>query len=115
MKSLTRKPRKVTSGKTGKVRTSKKYTSRPSPPYPANECCGQTRTGNDGMKYISVETANGVCRWAKAAGGGKSPRAARKSPRTARKSAWKTGKTYAIHDNGARPFQVRVQKSGNNV
>jgi len=33
--------------------TSKKYTSRPSPPYPANECAGEVMNGNDGQMYIS--------------------------------------------------------------
>ena len=33
--------------------TTKKYTSpkRKSPPYPANECCGETYEGNDGNTY----------------------------------------------------------------
>lgn len=87
-----------------KKQTSKKYTSRPSPPYPANECCGQVKTGNDGLKYMSVEAANGVCRWVKTV--------TRKSPRAARKSPRKTRKTYSIHDNGGRPFRVRVGSGG---
>jgi hypothetical protein len=36
--------------------TSKKYTSRPSPPYPANECINQIKIGNDGKKYISLKS-----------------------------------------------------------
>ena len=43
--------------------TSKKYTSRKSPPYPANLCCGQEKTGNDGMDYISVRNRSGICTW----------------------------------------------------
>lgn len=43
----------------------KKYNSRPSPAYPANECCGMVMTGNDGRKYKSVAASNGVCRWVK--------------------------------------------------
>ena len=43
--------------------TTKKYTSRPSPPYPANECQGLTKTGNDGQLYQSVANIKGVFQW----------------------------------------------------
>ena len=43
----------------------KKYMSRPSPAFPANECCGMVMTGNDGRTYKSVAASNGVCRWVK--------------------------------------------------
>jgi len=43
--------------------TDKKYTSRPSPPYPANECCGMEMEGNDGRMYVSKRDKHGVCRW----------------------------------------------------
>lgn len=42
-----------------------KYTKRKSPPYPANECCGQRKKGNDGTMYESRANKNGVCRWYK--------------------------------------------------
>ena len=32
----------------------KKYLTRDSPPYPANEHCGEKKKGNDGNMYISV-------------------------------------------------------------
>ena len=41
----------------------KKYLSRDSPPYPANEHCGETKKGNDGNMYKSVPDKNKVCRW----------------------------------------------------
>lgn len=41
----------------------KKYTSRPSPPYPANECCYSVKTGNDGHRYISEPNKKGICTW----------------------------------------------------
>ena len=41
----------------------KKYLLRPSPPFPANECCGQYGTGNDGRRYQSRPASNGICRW----------------------------------------------------
>jgi len=45
--------------------STKKYRSRSSPPYPANNCCGATKKGNDGKSYKSVKAANGICRWVK--------------------------------------------------
>jgi hypothetical protein len=47
------------------MQTTKKYLSRPSPPYPANKCCGKTMTGNDGAKYIAAQNAFGICAWKK--------------------------------------------------
>lgn len=43
--------------------TTKKYRTRGSPPYSANDCCGKTMTGNDGRKYISKPNAFGICVW----------------------------------------------------
>ena len=47
------------------MQTTKKYLTRPSPPYPANKCCGKTMTGNDGSKYIAAPNASGICAWKK--------------------------------------------------
>jgi hypothetical protein len=47
------------------MQTTKKYLSRPSPPYPANKCCGKTMTGNDGAKYIAKPNVSGMCSWKK--------------------------------------------------
>ena len=44
----------------------KKYRERPGPPYPANECCGSTKSGNDGLMYVSVRNKAGICTWKKA-------------------------------------------------
>jgi len=41
----------------------KKYLTRDSPPFPANEHCGETKKGNDGLMYTSVPDKNKVCRW----------------------------------------------------
>ena len=41
----------------------KKYLTRKSPPYPANEHCGETKKGNDGNMYSSIPDKNGICRW----------------------------------------------------
>lgn len=43
--------------------TTKKYTSRPSPPFPANTCKGLYKKGNDGRRYLSSIDVNGVYRW----------------------------------------------------
>ena len=42
-----------------------KYSNRPSPPYPANECRGKIMKGNNGEMYISKPMSNGVYRWVK--------------------------------------------------
>lgn len=41
----------------------KKYVSRPSPAFPANECCGHVKKGNSGGLFISIADVNNVCRW----------------------------------------------------
>jgi hypothetical protein len=41
----------------------KKYLDRPSPPYPANKCCGQEMVGNNGKLYVSVPDNRGICKW----------------------------------------------------
>ena len=43
--------------------TTKKYTSRPSPPYPANQCPKKEHEGNDGNTWVSKRASNGVYRW----------------------------------------------------
>ena len=43
----------------------KRYTARPSPPYPANwpGCHGKRRKGNDGGMYVSTPNVRGVHSW----------------------------------------------------
>lgn len=41
----------------------KKYTSRPAPPYPAQNCKNIVKTGNNGKKYKSVSNKNGIYKW----------------------------------------------------
>lgn len=50
------------SGQRGRQTTSK-YRNRPSPPYPANQCIGVTKMGNDGYMYISRKNVNGIGTW----------------------------------------------------
>ena len=58
------RPKPVTSNGCVK-QTTKKYTSRKSPPYPAAKCCGQTFPGNNGLMYVSQPDKKGTCRWIK--------------------------------------------------
>lgn len=46
-----------------KRQTTKKYTTRPSPPYPAQECKRRKMRGNDGNMWTSQPAVNGVYRW----------------------------------------------------
>lgn len=43
--------------------STKKYASRPGPPYPAQDCPGMTRTGNDGRLYESKQNSAGIYTW----------------------------------------------------
>ena len=49
----------------GKKLTLKKYRTRKSPPYPANDYCNKKKKGNDGFMYISKPNKNKVCSWKK--------------------------------------------------
>jgi hypothetical protein len=62
-KTMTEKMKSVSGIKHKK--TQKKYTSRKSPPYPANEYCNKQMVGNDGNLYISKPNKNNVCSWKK--------------------------------------------------
>ena len=43
--------------------TTKKYTNRPSPPYPASDCPGMIKKGNNDKLYVSVANVKGVFSW----------------------------------------------------
>ena len=68
-KSKSRSPKKSKSRsgkKTGcTLQSTSKYTKRGSPPYPANQCCGQVMVGNDGNSWQSRPDKTGVCHWYK--------------------------------------------------
>ncbi len=74
--------------------TSSKYKSRPSPPYHANDCKGETKKGNDGQTYISKADKRGIYHWVqvKAAHNNQTQKI--------------RGTKYEIHDNRNRPFFV---------
>jgi len=56
---------KKTKTKTKTKKTLKKYLTRDSPPYPANEYCGKKMKGNNGLMYVSTPDKNGICKWMK--------------------------------------------------
>lgn len=64
--------------------TTKKYTSpkRKSPSYPANECCGKTKVGNDGNKWKSLKNSKNICQWkaVKKASASSKPKPVKKCP-----------------------------------
>ena len=75
-----------------KRETSKKYKSRPAPPYKAEACANRIADGNDNKLYISVADAKGVYKWRKI---GAKTRKSKKAPAV-----------YVTHDNGGKPFAV---------
>jgi hypothetical protein len=51
--------------KCAKKHTTKKYTNRPSPAFPAKDCKGKKRLGNDKSYYVSKKGKKGIYRWVK--------------------------------------------------
>ena len=49
------------------ISKTKKYRTRSSPPYPANQCPDAKKMGNDGRYYKSVADVNRVYKWARIA------------------------------------------------
>lgn len=69
--------------------TTSKYLNRPSPAYPANECCGTIKVGNDGQLYKSTSVGRQTaCTWKRINGGSSRSRSrsSRKSSRSRRPS-----------------------------
>ena len=65
VKKAEKKVEKKVEKKSCTRQTSKKYSDRSSPPFPANECCDQEMVGNDGTMYVSRADKNGRCAWKK--------------------------------------------------
>ena len=60
-------------------KSTKKYSIRPSPPFPANDYCGRMKKGNDGQMYISSRVGSQkACTWKPVVRA--SPRSSHKSP-----------------------------------
>lgn len=78
--------------------TTSKYTSRPSPPYPANDCKGETKKGNDGNMYISKSNAKGIFQWKIITD--KSLSTTKKSSKTTKTSRKTSRKSHETSTNG---------------
>ena len=89
--------------------TTKKYTNRKSPPYPANKCKGKTKKGNDSKLYTSVSNKKGIYRWTPL-----SANVVRKSLKVCpvgKKLSLKTGRCRKIKCfNGAMVFNPKTGK-----
>jgi hypothetical protein len=94
-----------------KKMTTKKYTNRTSPPFPANKCKGKTKAGNDGIMYESVSDKKGIHKWVKAVH--KSRKTSRKSGRKSRKTSRKSGrKSRKTSRKSGRKSRKTSRKSG---
>jgi len=97
-----------------------KYKTRPSPPYPAQNCKNLIKTGNNGKKYISVSDKNGIYKWKLSPKSRSRKRRSRsvknyppiksRSKSTFIKRENIKPKNYITHDNGGRPFLVNISK-----
>ena len=82
---------------------SRKYQTRKSPAFHAQDCKGMTKKGKDGS-YVSKPDARGVYKWIKAgSGSGLGRKVTRKV-----NAKVKGSKSYMIHDNGNTPWKVEV-------
>ena len=73
-----------------------KYKNRPSPPYPAANCPGASKTGNAGRKYKSVPDKNGRYAWKPSPR--KSPRKSARKSKAPRKSPRKSPRDELTRD-----------------
>lgn len=89
-----------------------KYSARPSPPYPANECCGTVKKGNDGNMYRSVRANNGVCRWVRAKGSRKSAGRRRTRSSRGRKRRTRSRSRTRKRRRSSRRTRSRTRKRG---
>ena len=92
-----------------KEQKTKKYQSRPSPPFPAQECKGVIKKGKDGT-YVSKADRRGIYKWVKM-GKTTGNTTGNTTGKTSNKTQKRKGKSYDIHDNGSRPFRVYVDGS----
>jgi hypothetical protein len=91
--------------------TAKRYKSRPSPPFHARDCKGETKEGNDGAPYVSVANAKGVFQWIKKRNSatlrkGKQEKKGKQSKQS--KQGKPKMKVYRTLDNGGYPYRVTI-------
>lgn len=100
----------------------KKYQSRNSPPYHANECKGEIKVGNDGKNWKSISNKNMIYKWIPISKTSKNITKSNTKINANTNINTKTntksklidipkGKIYFIHDNGGRPFKVIINKN----
>ena len=68
----------------------KKYKTRPSPPFPANKCKGKTKKGNNGKMFKSKPDVNGVHKWVAVVSASKAKATKTKAKKTTTKKTKKT-------------------------
>jgi len=79
----------------------KKYKTRPSPPFPANKCKGKTKKGNNGKMFKSKPDANGVHKWVAVVSAGATKtktKAKAKKTTTKKRKSKKTKKTEPVSE-----------------
>tara|TARA_Y100000389_G_scaffold9587_2_gene8910 strand:- start:25 stop:1224 length:1200 start_codon:yes stop_codon:yes gene_type:complete len=88
--------------------TTKKYTSpkRKSPPYPANECCGETYEGNDGNTYESIANKKGVCQWKKISSKSRKEHVKDTKEKDSKKCVKQTTKKYSSPKRKSPPYSA---------
>ena len=99
--------------------TQSKYINRPSPPFPANECCELIMVGNDGLLYISKKASSGDCRWVKvkskssprARSPKSSPKSRKSSPKSRKLSPKSSPKSKAKSRVRSRSRSPSIEKS----
>lgn len=80
-------------------KTTQKYLNRRSPPFPANECRGQLKSGNDGNLWESRGASNSVYRWVpygskRSKPSSKSPKSKKKSPKKRTRKTLRGGRLW---------------------
>ena len=83
----------------------KKYKTRPSPPFPANKCKGKTKKGNNGKMFKSKPDVNGVHKWVAVVSASKTNTTKTKTKKT------KTKKTKTKRRNTKKTEPVSEKKS----
>ena len=86
-----------------KKETSKKYTTRNSPPYRAKDCKNLIKKGNDGMSYISSPDKRGIYKWK-----------INSNTKKTKKNKIINGKSYEIIDNGSTIY-IAFVKPGSRI
>jgi hypothetical protein len=89
--------------------TTTKYRSRPSPPYPANECAqGTKKRGNDGNLYVVKLDRRGIGRWVRHRGS--SSRSRSKPRRRSGREVERVRRSRSKRRSSSRPTKSRSKR-----